>query len=218
MALMESPGEQALMRTLATGKSIPQGNARLAQYKHEKQSKQNKHSKQDKHHNHDKHNTHSEAGFTLIELLVTISVMAVLLGVAVLALPNHDERYWRDNLDQFVSSLNLAEEESAMSGTPMLAHIDGLGWRFSMPLSSMRMTGGNLGNNSGNNSGGNLGSTFLPDVYRAHQWHKPVEIMPVQLILGREYTTEALQVAIKQESRQALLLRSTSGRFQWVRP
>ncbi len=182
---MASPGEQALMRILATGKSLLQGNARLAQYKHDKRN---------------------EAGFTLIELLVAIAVMAVLLGVAVLALPNHDERYWRDNLDRLVSSLNLAEDESAMSGTPMLAHIDGLGWRFSVPLSSVSMAGSNLGN------------TFLPEVYRPHQWHKPVEMMPVQLILGREYTTEALQVAIKQESRQALLLRSTSGRFQWVRP
>jgi hypothetical protein len=32
-----------------------------------------------------------------------MAVMAVLLGIAVLALPNHDERYWRDNLDQLVS-------------------------------------------------------------------------------------------------------------------
>jgi type II secretion system protein H len=173
------------MRTLATGKTLLKGNAQLAQYKHDK---------------------NSEAGFTLIELLVAICVMAVLLGVAVLSLPNHDERYWRDNLDQLVSSLNFAEEESAMSGTPMLAHVDGLGWRFSMPISSVSV------------AGGNLGSTFLPEVYRAHQWHKPVEIMPVQLILGGETTTEALQVSIKQESRQALLLRSTSGRFKWVRP
>jgi len=132
------------MRTLETGKSLLQGNARLAQYKHEKHSRQNKHNKQDKHHIHDKHDKHNDAGFTLIELLVAISMMAVLLGVAVLALPNHDERYWRDNLDQLVSSLNLAEDESAMSGTPMLAHIDGLGWCFITPLLSMSMAGGNL--------------------------------------------------------------------------
>ena len=138
---MESPGEQAPMRTLETGKSLPQGNARLAQYKHEKRNRHKKYNKWDKC---DTHDAHNEAGFTLIEFLVAICVMAVLLGVAVLALPNHDERYWRDNLDRLVSSLNLAEDESAMSGTPMLAHIDGLGWRFSMPLSSMSMAGSNL--------------------------------------------------------------------------
>ena len=48
----------------------------------------------------------SDAGFALIELLVAIAILAVVLGVAVLAIPNHDERYWRDNLDQLVSSLN----------------------------------------------------------------------------------------------------------------
>lgn len=72
----------------------------------------------------------SDDGFTLIEILVAIAVMAVILAVAVLAIPNHDDRYWRDNLDQLVSSLNLAQEESAMSGTPMIAQIDSAGWRF----------------------------------------------------------------------------------------
>jgi type II secretion system protein H len=152
----------------------------------------------------------SEAGFTLIEFLVAIAVMAVLLGIAVLALPNHDERYWRDNLDQLVRSLNFAQEESAMSGTPMLAQVDGLGWRFSMPLSAVTTSGSNTGSNAGN--------TFLPDVYRAQTWHKPVEIIPVQLSLGGERVTEALQIPIKQENRQAVLLRTTTGRFEWVRP
>jgi type II secretion system protein H len=147
-----------------------------------------------------------EAGFTLIEFLVAMAVMAVLLGIAVLVLPNHDERYWRDNLDQLVSSLNFAQEESAMSGTPMLVQVDGLGWRFSMPVSAVTT------------SASNPNSTFLPDVYRAQTWHKPVEMTPVKLSLGGERITESLQIPIKQENRQAVLLRSTGGRFQWVRP
>jgi type II secretion system protein H len=170
------------MRTLVTGKHSNSGQLR--------------HSPSSSH----------EAGFTLIEFLVAIAVMAVLLGIAVLALPNHDERYWRDNLDQLVSSLNFAQEESTMSGTPMLAQVDGLGWRFSMPLSAVAA------------AGSNPGSTFLPDVYRAQTWHKPVEMTPVQLSLGGERFTEPLQIPIKQENRQAVLLRTTSGRFQWMRP
>ncbi len=71
-----------------------------------------------------------DAGFTLIELLVAIAVMAVVLGLAVLAFPNHDERYWRDNLDQLTASLNMAQEESAMAGSVIVAQVDALGWRF----------------------------------------------------------------------------------------
>jgi prepilin-type N-terminal cleavage/methylation domain-containing protein len=75
----------------------------------------------------------TDAGFTLIEMMVVIVIMAIVLGMAVLAIPNHDERYWKDNLNQLVSSLNLAQEESAMSGTPIIAQIDSVGWRFFIP-------------------------------------------------------------------------------------
>ena len=182
----------------------------------------------------------TDAGFTLIELLVAIAIMAVMLGVAVLAIPNHDERYWKDNLDQLVSSLNLAQDESAMSGTPMIAQIDSAGWRFFVPNVSGAYGSGSMGSGS-NGSGsqtlslaGNSGngavspvnnpSGLMPDVYRPQSWYKPVEIAPLQLTLGGEQVAQVLQIPVKQvtgsgaqDTRQAILTRNRNGRFSWMK-
>lgn len=159
----------------------------------------------------------SDAGFTLIELLVAIAVMAVILGVAALSIPNHDERYWKDNLDQLVSSLNFAQEESAMSGTPMVAQIDSAGWRFSAP--NFNGVGSNAAVSFVSNSPG-----LMPDVYRPQSWYKPVEIAPLQLTLGGEQVTQVVQIPIKQvtgsstqDIRQAVLIRNRNGRFSWMK-
>ena len=182
--------------------------------------------------------TSSDSGFTLIELLVAIAIMAVVLGVAVLAIPNHDERYWKDNLDQLVSSLNLAQEESAMSGTPMIAQIDSAGWRFFIPNTNGAYGSKDSMGSSSNTSGGqsisltgnssvspvNNPSGLMPDVYRPQAWYKPVEITPLQLTLGGEQVSQVLQIPIKQvtgsgaqDTRQALLIRNRNGRFSWAR-
>ncbi len=184
-----------------------------------------------------------DAGFTLIELLVAIAIMAVMLGVAVLAIPNHDERYWKDNLDQLVSSLNLAQDESAMSGTPMIAQIDSAGWRFFVPNtngaygsqgssgsmgSSSNASGGQAISLAGNGSNAvspvNNPSGLMPDVYRPQSWYKPVEIAPLQLTLGGEQVAQVLQIPIKQvtgssaqDTRQAILTRNRNGRFSWMK-
>lgn len=182
----------------------------------------------------------AEAGFTLIEIMLAIAIMAIVLAVAVLAIPNHDDRYWRDNLDQLVSSLNLAQEESAMSGTPMIAQIDSVGWRFFIPntsnansASSMGQSGNvlALGGSSGNPSPIIANTTgLMPDVYRAQTWYKPVDMAPVQLTLGGEQVAQVLQIPIKQinaqmnaqgnaqPNSQAILMRNSNGRFSWVKP
>jgi type II secretion system protein H len=156
----------------------------------------------------------AQAGFTLIELLIAVAVFAIMLAVAVLAIPNHNDRYWRDNLDQLVSSLNMAQDESAMSGMSMVAQVDGNGWRFFVPGTVTSNTAANAQPPGFNNS-----NSLMPDVYQAKNWYKPVEIAPLQLTLGGEQVTELLQIPIRQnigsEIRQAILIRNRNGRFSW---
>lgn len=169
----------------------------------------------------------ADAGFTLIEIMVAIAIMAIVLGVAVLAIPNHDQRYWKDNLNQLVASLNLAQEESAMSGTPIIAQIDSVGWRFFIPNIN-----GSAGANtpigqplsgSASNTAVNNASILMPDVYRPQSWNKPVEMAPLQLTLGGEQVTQVLQIPLRQvtgsgaqDTRQAFLIRNRNGRFSWT--
>ena len=181
----------------------------------------------------------SDAGFTLIEMLVAIAIMAVILAVAVLAIPNHDDRYWRDNLDQLVSSLNLAQEESAMSGTPMVAQIDSAGWSFFIPnangganasygTSSMGQSGNAVALGGASNAPSPITantSGLMPDVYKAKSWYKPVDMAPIQLTLGGEQVAQVLQIPIKQVNTQAngqagaqaILMRNSNGRFSWTK-
>lgn len=150
--------------------------------------------------------TPSESGFTLIEMLLVLSIVAILLTVAVLTIPNHDERNWRNNLDQLVTSLNAAQDESQMTGIPMRAEISESGWRFSKsdPMNQPRDS--------------NQPATFIPDAYKAQTWSKPVVMEPLQLNLGAEYVSEVLRTPIEQEKRTATLIRSNDGHFSWVSP
>lgn len=158
-----------------------------------------------------------EGGFALIEILVALVIMAIILGGAVLALPNHDERYWRDNLDQLVASLNLAQDESAMSGSPMVVQIDSVGWRFYSPSIIAAMQNPMNSNMSSSNTPAMSTSGLIPDVYKAQPWHKPVEMSPIQMNIGNEEVSQVLQIAIKQDTRQAVVVRNNNGRFSWQR-
>jgi general secretion pathway protein H len=155
-------------------------------------------------------NSAGEAGFTLIEILVALAIFAIVMGVAVLAIPNHDNRYWQDNLDQLVGSLNMAQEESAMSGMPIVAQVDSAGWRFFSPGTNVSASASAAGIPITSTSG------LMPDVYRPQAWHKPVEMAPLQITLGGEQITQAMQIPIKQENRQAILSRKNNGRFSWI--
>jgi type II secretion system protein H len=148
----------------------------------------------------------SEGGFTLIEMLLALAIVALFLGVAVLAIPNHDERYWRSNLDQLVSSLNAAQDESQTSGIPMRVEINQSGWRFSKA------------NQAGQIQDPVQMKTFIPEAYQAQAWFKSVNIEPIQLSLGTEYVNEELRLPIYQDKRLATLVRSNDGRFYWTSP
>ena len=148
--------------------------------------------------------SYEEGGFTLIEMLLALTVVAILLTVAVLAIPNHDERNWRNNLDQLVASLNAAQDESQITGIPMRAEINESGWRFSKsdPMAQA--------------SNSNQSSTFIPDAYKAQAWSKPVVIDSLQLNLGSEYIAQVIRTPIQQEKRSATLIRSSDGHFSWT--
>jgi general secretion pathway protein H len=146
----------------------------------------------------------SDGGFTLIEMLLALMIVAMLLGVAVLAIPNHDERYWRNNLDQLVSTLNAAQDESQSSGIPVSVAITQSGWRFSGTT------------RTGQSQDPTLTNTFIPDAYKPYAWFKPVNIEPIQLNLGTEYVDEELRISLEQEKRSAILIRSNDGYFYWV--
>jgi len=141
----------------------------------------------------------SEGGFTLIELLIVITIMAIVLSMASLAIPNHEIRYWREDLDRLTGTLNLAAEEGAASGQPITAEIDSKGWRFYQ-----------------GNSSANLRP--LRDVYSPQQWHAPVEMESVKLLLGDEYIVDPVRIIILQKDRRAFLIRKSSGNFLWTSP
>ena len=69
-------------------------------------------------------------GFTLIEFLVVLVILSVVLGLATLRLPNQDQQLFQDRLEQLTASLNMAQDESIITGAPILVQIDPVGWRF----------------------------------------------------------------------------------------
>ena len=215
MAQMVSPAEPETMRILAIGSKFSVGGV-LASASRAQRARRSVHAK-----------TGAQAGFTLIEMLIALAIFAIVMAVAVLTIPNHDDRYWRDNLDQLVSSLNLAQEESAMSGMTMVAQIDGNGWRFFIPgatgstgasAGAISLGGGNASTNAPPPNFTNANG-LMPDVYQAKNWYKPVDMAPLQLTLGGESVSEVLQIPIRQVSGSdihgAILIRNRNGRFSW---
>jgi type II secretion system protein H len=161
--------------------------------------------------------SHHEAGFTLIELLVAITILGIMLSMATLAIPNHDERYWRENLDQLVTTLNAAQEEGVASGIIVTAQVDPVGWRFIEVDASKNSSASSL-----SFAGGIITNSNIPrltaDIYQPHSWNKPIQIEPIQLTIGGEAVKPTLQIFVKQDVREAIIRRTTNDRFSWSTP
>ena len=102
-----------------------------------------------------------------------------------------------------------------LSGTTMFVQVDAIGWRFTPTVNNAPVSTMINGSGAAVNSNANI-SGLIPDVYRPQLWHKPVVIEPMQLTLGGETITQALQIPIGQEQRKAILVRTANGRYSWI--
>jgi prepilin-type N-terminal cleavage/methylation domain-containing protein len=150
-----------------------------------------------------------DAGFTLIEVVVAIAVLAILLSIVIINIPNHDERYWRNDLDHLAGSLNAAQDEAALTAQVMLVEIDSRGWRFSQVGDASLLGSIGLPNKVKT-------SILLPDAYKPHSWSRAMIVESRQFTLGDELFKERFQLEINQDQRKAFLRRDASGRFTWM--
>lgn len=150
-----------------------------------------------------------DSGFTLIEVMVAIAVLAILLSIAIIKIPNHDERYWRNDLDHLVGSLNAAQDEATLTAQIMQVEIDSRGWRFSQVGDVSLLGSVGLQNKVKT-------SILLPDAYKSHAWSRAMILEAHQFTLGDEFFSERFQLEIGQDDRKAFLRRDTSGRFTWM--
>jgi type II secretion system protein H len=135
-------------------------------------------------------------GFTLIEFLVVLVILSVVLGLATLRLPNQDQRYFQDRLEQLTAGLNIAQDESVITGVPILVQIDPVGWRFYQlqARNQFRL----------------LQSPLAPQT-----WSKKVELSGLtELVIGQESITEPWSVEIKQDQFKAQISKTEMLLFQ----
>lgn len=149
------------------------------------------------------HKSDEQAGFSLLEVMVSITILAIILGLAAISIPNHDLRYWRHDLNHLTESLNAAQDESMMTGQVILASIDQRGWRFSVDPNSILV-------------GKNEMRTSMTGVFRERHWKNPMVLDSTTYILGEEIIDRASKITIKQDQRKAYLIRKNTGYFAWM--
>lgn len=157
-----------------------------------------------------------QSGFTLIEVLVSISIVSILMSVAVLNIPNHDQSNWKSNIDQLVASMNMVHEESLMNGRPINIKIDERGWEFYYPdkqLPRLSLNGSDMLSRDLNESQLGKQSQQHLQQYQAKSWSKPVSMIPVVILLGDELFNPNLKIRISQDKQKVIIFRNQQGQF-----
>ena len=137
------------------------------------------------------------SGFTLIELLIVIVIVAMLAGLASLALPNREGQQWQSRLEQLTSTLNFAQDEALSRGTPLWVMVDQNGWRF------FRM-----------DRFENPQPLNQPQAFAPTAWDVPLRTSPAELKLGDDAYPDVKTLNFIFEDHTALIQRDRFGRFR----
>jgi type II secretion system protein H len=141
-----------------------------------------------------------QSGFSLLELLVVISILGFILSMATLALPNNDEKLWKQDVQELIATLNQAREEVAMSGAPIRWISSSQGWSFRQ----INLQGD---------------ERPLGDPLQERHWRLPSTVTSTdQLIIGQEVFASPMIIEVKHDKMSAKIQREKNGRFKLVNP
>ena len=141
-----------------------------------------------------------QSGFSLLELLIVITILGFILSMATLALPNSNEKLWKEDLQELTATLNQAREEVAMSGAPIRWISSSQGWSFRQ----INLQGDERP----------LGNPLQEKKWRL----SPTLSSTEQLIIGQEIFTSPMVIELKHGTLSAKIQREKNGRFRLVNP
>jgi general secretion pathway protein H len=141
-----------------------------------------------------------QSGFSLLELLIVITILGFILSMATLALPNSNEKLWKEDLQELTATLNQAREEVAMSGAPIRWISSSQGWSFRQ----INLQGEERP----------LGNPLQEKKWRL----SPTLSSTEQLIIGQEIFTSPMVIELKHGTLSAKIQREKNGRFRLVNP
>ncbi len=141
-----------------------------------------------------------QSGFSLLELLIVITILGFILSMATLALPNTNEKLWKEDLQELTATLNQAREEVAMSGAPIRWVSSSQGWSFRQ----INLQGEERP----------LGNPLQEKKWRL----SPTLSSTEQLIINQEIFTSPMVIELKHGTLSAKIQREKNGRFRLVNP